>query len=283
MADHKDFLILKTVAEVREWRNNVQGSLGFIPTMGYLHVGHVSLINRAREENDYVVVSIFVNPKQFGPKKDFNKYPRDVTHDLHVLKDAKVDVLFLPDVDEMYPEGFETKVSVTQLSKKLEGAKRPGHFDGVTTVISKLFNIIQPTSAYFGQKDAQQVIIIKKMVFDLQFPVHINVGDTIRGENGLALSSRNVHLQQKEKEEAATLSESLLLAQKLFQQGERNPETIKNAMKQIIKKTTGLIDYISIANPRTLDELILIDKEALVSLAVYFGKTRLIDNCLLNL
>ncbi len=281
MADSTDILIVKTIIEMRKWRTNVTGKIGFIPTMGYLHVGHLSLMSRARQENDLVVVSIFVNPKQFGPHEDFNKYPRDVNRDLEILRKAHVDVAFLPEVDEMYADGFETYVSATNLSRKLEGKRRAGHFDGVTTIVSKFFNIIQPQSSYFGQKDAQQVAIIKKMVSDLQFPIDIVVGDTIREKNGLALSSRNSFLNSKEKGEATVLSQSLLLAQELFQQGERNPKKVKKMMRLLIEKTKGTIDYISIADPKTLDELTIIDKEALVSLAVYYGKTRLIDNCIL--
>jgi pantoate--beta-alanine ligase len=276
-------IIIKTIAEMRKWRKKNQGTVGFIPTMGYLHDGHVSLMKLAREDNDHVVVSIFVNPKQFGPHEDFKTYPRDVKRDLELLKKVQVDVVFFPEVSEMYSKDFETIITVVNLSKKLEGAKRPGHFDGVATVVSKFFNIIQPERAYFGQKDAQQVIIIKKMVSDLQFPINIIVGETLRESNGLALSSRNVFLNEKEKEESVVLSQSLSLAKELFKQGERNPEKIKDSIKQILNKTEGSVDYISIADPQTLEELKMISNNALVSLAVYYGKTRLIDNCMLIL
>jgi pantoate--beta-alanine ligase len=276
-------IIIKTIAEMRKWRKKNQGTVGFIPTMGYLHDGHVSLMKLAREDNDHVVVSIFVNPKQFGPHEDFKTYPRDVKRDLELLKKVQVDVVFFPEVSEMYSKDFETIITVVNLSKKLEGAKRPGHFDGVATVVSKFFNIIQPERAYFGQKDAQQVIIIKKMVSDLQFPIKIIVGETLRESNGLALSSRNVFLNEKEKEESVVLSQSLSLAKELFKQGERNPEKIKDSIKQILNKTEGSVDYISIADPQTLEELKMISNNALVSLAVYYGKTRLIDNCMLIL
>ncbi len=281
MADSTDIFIARTITEMRKWRTNAIGKIGFIPTMGYLHIGHLSLMSRAKQENDLVVVSIFVNPKQFGPHEDFNKYPRDVNRDLEILRKAHVDVAFLPEVDEMYPDGFETNISVTNLSRKLEGKIRPGHFDGVATIVSKLFNIIQPQHSYFGQKDAQQVAIIKKMVSDLQFPIDIVIGDTIREKNGLALSSRNVFLDNKQFTDSGILFQALSLAQELFQQGERNPKKIKKAMLQLIKKTNSTIDYVSIANPKTLEELTIIDKEALVSLAVYYGKIRLIDNCIL--
>jgi pantoate--beta-alanine ligase len=280
MSDNSDILILRTVSEFRNWRKNVVGSVGFIPTMGYLHEGHRSLIDLARVQNDHVVVSIFVNPKQFGPNEDFNMYPRNEKYDLQLLQQAQVDIAFLPEVSEMYPPDFETHVSVLNLSRKLEGEKRPGHFDGVATVITKFFNIIQPDLVYFGQKDAQQVLIIKKMVKDLQFPVSIIVGETIREKDGLALSSRNIFLRKKEKEESIVLSQSLDLAQRLVMQGERNPEKIKKEMRELIKKTAGKIDYISIADIETLEELKMISKKILVSLAVYYGKTRLIDNCI---
>lgn len=275
--------IAKTIAELRKWRRSVKGTVGFIPTMGYLHAGHLSLIDLARSENDYIVVSIFVNPKQFGPNEDFNKYPRDEKLDLELLTKAKVAVAFLPDIDEMYPSGFETQVTVANLSKKLEGISRPGHFDGVATVVSKLFNIVQPNRAYFGQKDAQQVQIIKKMVKDLQFPIAIVVGKTVRQKDGLALSSRNKFLDNHIKKEATIIFQSLQAAQDLVNKGTRNAEQIKQAMRKLIEKTSGTIDYISIADPQTLDEMTSLNKNALLSLAVYYGKTRLIDNCILTL
>ena len=274
-------LVAKTVAEIRTWRQNVRGKVGFIPTMGYLHDGHLSLIQQAKNENDLVVVSIFVNPKQFGPKEDFASYPRDTARDLQFLNDAKVDVVFLPELEEMYPAGFESKVSVTGLSKKLEGKRRPGHFDGVATIVSKLFNIVHPQKAYFGQKDAQQVVVMKKMVSDLQFPLSIIVGKTIREKDGLALSSRNVFLSDAERKQAAVLFQSLQFAQKLFSHGEFSALKIKNAMQKLIKTTEGKIDYISIADPESLKEVSSLKKGTIVSLAVYYGETRLIDNCIL--
>ena len=273
-------LVAKTIAEIRTWRQNFHGTVGFIPTMGYLHDGHLSLIQQAKKENDLVVVSIFVNPKQFGPKEDFTSYPHDTARDLQFLKDAKVDVVFLPELEEMYPAGFESKVSVTGLSKRLEGKRRPGHFDGVATVVSKLFNIVQPQKAYFGQKDVQQVVVMKKLVSDLQFPLSIIVGETIRERDGLALSSRNVFLSDAERKQAAVLFQSLQLAQKLLLQGEYSALKIKNAMKKLIKTTDGRIDYISIANPESLTEVSYLKNGTIVSLAVYYGKTRLIDNCI---
>jgi pantoate--beta-alanine ligase len=276
-------IVIKTIDDMRNWRRSVKGTLGFVPTMGYLHVGHVSLIKLAQADNDHVVVSIFVNPKQFAPNEDFNRYPRDIIKDLSILEEANVTAVFLPDVEEIYPENFETIVSMTILSKKLEGAKRPGHFDGVTTIITKLFNIVQPMRAYFGQKDAQQVVIIKKLVRDLAFPIAIIVGPTIRQINGLALSSRNSFLTISQKQNSAGISQSLGVAQKLIREGERDPKTIKNSIVTIIEKSSGVIDYISIADPQNLNELSRIQKKTLISLAVFYGKTRLIDNCIISL
>lgn len=273
--------IAKTITDVRKIRKEIAGSIGFIPTMGYLHEGHLSLVKRAKKENDFVIVSIFVNPKQFGPAEDLSKYPRDSKRDIVMLKNAGADGVFIPDIDEIYPGDFETSVSVSHLSKILEGETRPGHFDGVCTVIGKLFNIIQPQTAYFGQKDAQQVAVIKRMVTDLQFPVIVKTGETVRENDGLAMSSRNIFLNQQERKDALSLYHSLQLAERLFEDGERNSEKIKHEMTKIIKEVEGSIDYISIANPTTLEELSEITSEALVSIAVYIGKTRLIDNVLL--
>jgi len=273
---------VKTINEMRILRGKTAGKVGFIPTMGYLHEGHISLVEQAKKENDSVVVSIFVNPKQFGPNEDFTRYPRDEQNDIELLEKAGVDILFLPTVDEIYPEGFETYVTVENTSQVLEGAKRPGHFRGVATVVTKLFNIIQPDNTYFGQKDAQQVAVMKRMIADLQFPITLHIGETLRESNGLAKSSRNVYLSEKDRTEAAVLFKSLQLAQEKFQKGEKDSAKIKNEMEKLIRMTSGKIDYISIADPETLQELDFIKKNALVSLAVYFGKTRLIDNSILH-
>lgn len=274
--------IVKTVNDVRKIRKGIAGSIGFIPTMGYLHEGHISLVKRAKKENDFVIVSIFVNPKQFGPSEDLSKYPRDAKRDISLLESAGADGVFLPNTDEIYPIGFETYVSVTALSKVLEGEKRPGHFDGVCTVVAKLFNIIQPQTVYFGQKDAQQIAVIKKMVTDLQIPVIVKTGETIRENDGLAMSSRNIFLSQQERKEAVSLYHSLQLAERLYKDGQRNSEKIKHEMAKIINQANGKIDYISIADPTTLEELSEIKADVLVSIAVYMGKTRLIDNLLLH-
>lgn len=264
---------------MKKLRQQLQGSVGLVPTMGYLHDGHISLIQLAQQENDYVVVSIFVNPKQFGANEDYQTYPRDTKQDFQLLKTTGTDVVFLPDAKELYPSGYATYVEVAEITDQLEGKSRPNHFKGVTTIVMKLFNIVQPTHAYFGQKDAQQVAVVKKMVSELHISVDIVVGKTLRESDGLAMSSRNVFLTKEERGQAVVLSQSLSLAQKLFEKGERNPKKIKIAMENLIHMTTGNVDYISIANPQTLEELQSIEKDALVNLAIRFGTTRLIDNC----
>lgn len=278
----KALKIEKTVRGMKKLRESLKETVGFVPTMGYLHDGHLSLVRQAKKENDHVVVSIFVNPTQFGPKEDFNTYPRSIKEDITLLQKASTDVVFLPDVSDLYPKGFETYVSLKNLSSKLEGEIRPGHFTGVATIVTMLFNIIQPTRAYFGQKDAQQVLVIKKMVENLHVPVDIMVGKTIREPDGLAMSSRNVFLSPTQRKQASILFKALLLANQLFESGENQSETIKEEMTRLINSTTGKIDYISIADTETLEELNTIKKSALVSLAVRFGKTRLIDNITLK-
>ncbi len=274
--------IIKTIAEFNILRKKLSGSIGFIPTMGYLHEGHISLVKKAKNENDVVIVSVFVNPKQFGPNEDFQKYPRDTQKDISLLENAHTDILFLPDVDELYPDGFETYVSFENISKKLEGEIRPMHFTGVATVLAKLFNLVQPTKSYFGQKDAQQVVVVKKLVTDLNFPVEIIVGETVREPDGLAMSSRNVFLTPDQRKEAAILYQSLCLAKEMVAKGETHAEKIKSAMEKLINTTSGKIDYISTAGTQSLDEVTEIKKETLISLAVRFGSTRLIDNLIVT-
>jgi pantoate--beta-alanine ligase len=275
--------VLSTITEFREVRKKVRGSVGFVPTMGYLHEGHLVLVRRAREENKTVVVSIFVNPTQFGPSEDFARYPRDPERDLAMLEKEEVNLVFMPSVEEMYPEGFCSWVDVEKVTERLEGAVRPGHFRGVTTVVAKLFNIVQPTRAYFGQKDAQQVVVIKRMVADLNMNLDIIVVPTHREPDGLAMSSRNIYLSPEERQAALVLWKSLNLAQQLWQQGERKAERVQQQMVALIQKEPlAKIDYVSIADPETLEEIAKIDRPALVSLAVRIGKTRLIDNITLE-
>ena len=260
-------------------------TLGFVPTMGYLHEGHISLVKLAREENDVVAVSIFVNPTQFGPKEDFSRYPRDMERDLGMLREAGVDWVFTPPVEEIYPPGFSTYVEVREVTKRLEGEVRPGHFLGVATVVAKLFNLVEPHRAYFGQKDAQQVAVIRKMVRDLAFPLEIVVGETMREPDGLAMSSRNVYLKGEERQAALVLYRALSAARELWEGGERRGTSMREAMQRVLaSEPLGRPDYVSVADPLTLEEL---DdsgeaQEALASLAVRIGGTRLIDNFVLK-
>jgi pantoate--beta-alanine ligase len=275
--------VLSTIDEVREQRLKTCGSVGFVPTMGYLHEGHLSLVRYARQENDGVIVSIFVNPTQFGPGEDFDKYPRNLERDLALLEREKVDVVFTPLVEKMYPPGYQSFVSVDELTDRLEGASRPGHFKGVTTVVAKLLNIVQPNRAYFGQKDAQQAIVINKMVADLNMNLEIITAPTVREPDGLAMSSRNIYLNHDERQAALVLWRALSLAQRLWANGERNAKLIRQEMTSLIQREPlARISYISIADMDNLDELDEIRCPALVSLSVYFGKTRLIDNIILE-
>ncbi len=275
--------VIKTVADFREARRQVAGSLGFVPTMGYLHDGHLSLVRAARAGNDCVSASIFVNPTQFGPNEDLSRYPRDLERDLAMLRAEGTDLVFAPGVEDMYPQGFATHVDVTgPLTARLEGAARPGYFKGVATVVTKLFNIVQPTRAYFGQKDAQQALVIKKIVADLDMNLEVIVMPTVREEDGLAMSSRNVYLKAKEREAALVLSRSLALARDKWSRGEKDAERIREDMRKLIEsEPLAKIDYVSIADASTLEELETLDKLALISLAVRIGNTRLIDNILL--
>lgn len=258
-------------------------SVGFVPTMGALHEGHLSLIRRARSENGFVVVSIFVNPAQFGPKEDLKRYPKPVKNDISLCKKEGVDLIFYPEVKQMYPEGYKTYIEVKELSDLLCGKPRPGHFKGVATVVTKLFNIIQPDTAYFGQKDGQQAAVIKKMASDLNMPVKIKVMPIVREKDGLAMSSRNVYLSTKERKDAVVLFNSLNLAKVLIKNGQMNTDTIILRMKQLIgKKKSAKIDYIDIVDPNTLKRIPKIKGSCFIVLAVWIGKTRLIDNIIIR-
>ena len=275
--------IVRSIRDLKAARRIMQGSLGFVPTMGYLHEGHLSLVRRARAENDLTAVSIFVNPTQFLPHEDFKTYPRDERRDLELLEKEAVDLAFLPEVRDMYMDGHGTFISVEGLSSVLEGARRPGHFRGVATVVAKLFNLVEPTRAYFGQKDAQQVVVIKKMVADLNMNLEIIVCPTIREENGLAMSSRNVYLTPEEHRQACIIPQALSAARELLRAGEQNADRLRCRMRQIIETAPGVrIDYVSVADPETLVELEQVTKAALASLAVDFGRVRLIDNVILD-
>jgi len=275
--------VVKTVTEMRKLRRQLNEPVGFVPTMGYFHEGHLSLVRQARKENSTVVVSIFVNPTQFGPGEDFQDYPRDLERDLELLEREKVDIVFVPSEEEMYPSGFSSWIDVEGVTERLEGASRLEHFRGVITVCAKLFNIIQPTRAYFGQKDAQQAVVIKKMVADLSMNLEITVVSTIRESDGLAMSSRNTYLNPEERQAAIVLFRALSLARELWQGGEKDADKIRHEMTSLIQKEPlARIDYVSIADANTLEELKAINRPALASLAVRIGKTRLIDNVLLK-
>lgn len=253
--------------------------IGFVPTMGYLHEGHLSLVQACRQETDIVVVSIFVNPLQFGPKEDFDRYPRDIERDRALLEREGADYLFYPSAQEMYPPDYKTYVEVTGLQDGLCGRSRPGHFRGVATVVLKLFNIVSPDVAYFGQKDAQQAVIIRRMVRDLNLDVEIKVMPIVRDKDGLALSSRNTYLSPEERRASLAIPRSLEEAARMIEGGENDCQVIKKRIEEIIKAEPRLrIDYIEIVDPEELQPLEKIDDEALIALAVYCGQTRLIDN-----
>ncbi len=266
----------KIADKYRQWGKTI----GFVPTMGYLHEGHMSLVKQAKKDNDVVFVSIFVNPTQFAPDEDLDKYPRNIKRDEEMLQKENVDFLFYPNVDGMYPHGFQTYVNVEHLTKMLEGASRPTHFRGVTTIVAKLFNITKPHKAYFGKKDAQQLIVIKRMIEDLNMGVEIAGMPIVRENDGLAMSSRNKYLNEEERKQAICLFQSLIKAKELIENGINNAYIIKNEMKKVISNyTIPKIDYININSLTTLEELDTIKKgDTLISLAVFIGKTRLIDN-----
>jgi pantoate--beta-alanine ligase len=268
----------------RKIRRDQDRTIGLVPTMGALHDGHLSLVREARRMCDVVVVSVFVNPTQFGPSEDYEHYPRDLTKDTALLTDYNVDYIFAPAAEEMYPQGFSTYVNVSGLSKPLEGATRPGHFRGVATVVAILLNTIRPDFAFFGQKDAQQAVIIKRMVKDLAFDSEIVVLPTVREESGLAISSRNLYLSPEEQHSAAVIHRGLTKAEEVFANGERHAGTLEEVVRTTIESEPGVrIDYISVVDAKTLDNVDKLDERPiLIAVAAYVGKTRLIDNTILN-
>ncbi|MGZ6525516.1 MAG: pantoate--beta-alanine ligase [Tumebacillaceae bacterium] len=279
-------IIYHTIAEIREFvrQKRSEGlTVGFVPTMGYLHDGHLSLLRAAKEQCDIAVMSIFVNPLQFGPNEDFAKYPRDLARDSELAKSAGLDALFAPSVEEMYPHGRSlTTVSVEEVTTGLCGASRPGHFTGVSTVVTKLFNIVQPDKAFFGLKDAQQVVVLQTTVNDLNMPVEIVPCPILREADGLAMSSRNVFLSAEEREQALVLNRSLQAAQELVAEGERNAQLIEKVVRELIEEQPlANIDYVQIVSMRHLAPLQSLEETALLALAVRFGTTRLIDNTVL--
>lgn len=276
--------IYNNIEQLREAIKNAERPIGLVPTMGFLHQGHLELINQAKKDNKTVIVTIFVNPTQFGPNEDYEKYPRDIDHDINLLKSLETNFVFIPERESLYTENHNTWVNVEKLDEKLEGHFRPNHFKGVATIVLKLLNITTPDNAYFGQKDAQQVQIIKQMVADLNLSIKINSIPTVREYDGLALSSRNVYLTKDERKSAKEIYQSLLLAQTLFEKGINNAEIIKkNVSDHIIKNIkNSKIDYVSITQESSLEDLQTIKDSALLSIAVHVGKTRLIDNLILS-
>jgi len=272
--------VVRTVAELRRWRAEQTGcSVGFVPTMGYLHDGHLALVRRARIENERVVVSIFVNPLQFGPQEDYERYPRDLERDLALLRAERVDLVFAPPVEEMYPPGFATTVVVSgPVAERLEGEARPGHFRGVATVVTRLLNLVQPHRAYFGWKDAQQVLVVRRLVSDLALPVEIVPVPTVREPDGLAMSSRNVYLTPEERRVAAALPQALFAALERFRTGERAAEVLRRTVRDALAGTPVRLEYVSVSDRESFEEVERVERPALLLVAAWVGTTRLIDN-----
>lgn len=274
---------VKNISDLRQNRKMLPSPVGLVPTMGYLHPGHLSLVDRARQECASVIATIFVNPTQFGPREDLDSYPQDIPRDLELLEEHGVALVWIPDVDEVYGEGYQTWVTVEGLTQRLEGKMRPGHFRGVTTIVAKLFNAVQPDNAYFGQKDAQQALVIRRMVKDLNFPINIIVCPTIREPDGLALSSRNVYLNPQEREAATVLFQALSAASNAFENGTVEAQKLRDIMTATIgSQPLANLQYVSCADVDTLEELHGRIDNALLSTAVLIGKTRLIDNLLIG-
>ena len=272
----------ESLDELRKIRASKTGTFGLVPTMGALHAGHASLVARARAECRHVGVSIFVNPSQFGPGEDYANYPRSADRDLAMLEKLGADVVWIPRPETIYPPGFQTWVTVEEAAMPLEGSCRPGHFRGVATVVAKLFNCFKPDKAYFGQKDAQQVVVLRRMALDLNFPVELVVCPTVREPDGLAMSSRNAYLNPEERKAAIVLFRALSAAKQKYEQGERNAEALRETMRSLLR-AEHLADpeYVSAADPESLRELDTVGKGVLLSMAVRIGKARLIDNILI--
>ena len=279
----RQMMILSTIEELRLAIPLLDRPLGLVPTMGYLHEGHLSLARQARKDCNSVAVSIFVNPAQFGPNEDLSKYPRDLERDLRMLESVGVDIVWTPTPEVMYPPGYQTWVEVQEVTRPLEGAQRPGHFRGVATVVTKLFNAVQPDKAYFGQKDAQQAAVIRQMTADLNFPVEIVVCPIVREPDGLAMSSRNVYLEPAQRQAATVLYRALHAAKAAYDAGERDAGRLRQTMKETLEaEPLAQMQYVSCADYQTLQELDTVSGTALLSMAVYFGRTRLIDNLVLG-
>ena len=279
----ESMMLVNTLEELFYSRRFLEGPVALIPTMGYLHAGHISLVEQARRECQSVMVSIFVNPTQFGPSEDLASYPRNLEGDLHLLEEADVDLVWMPTADIMYPPGYQTWVEVDGLTKPLEGSMRPGHFRGVTTVVAKLFNATRPDRAYFGQKDAQQAAVLRRMTRDLSYPIEIVVCPTLREADGLAMSSRNAYLDAEQRQAATVLYRGLSAARSAHEAGERNAESLRQKVKDVIaSEPRARLQYVSCADYESLAELEQVDARALLSLAAFVGKTRLIDNVILG-
>ena len=279
----KSMMIVSTLDELRSARSILDEPVGLVPTMGFLHEGHLSLVRRAAQECASVVVSIFVNPTQFGPSEDLAAYPRDMERDLHLLEPLGVDLVWTPTSEIMYPDGYQTWVEVETLTRFLEGAQRPGHFRGVTTIVTKLFTGVQPAKAYFGQKDAQQATVIRRMTRDLNLPIDIVICPIVREPDGLAMSSRNTYLNPEQRRAATVLYRALNVAKDVYDSGERDPGKLRAIMEETIAaEPLAQIQYVSCADYDTLEELDQISGKALLSMAVFVGKTRLIDNFVLG-
>ncbi len=279
----ESMIIVTSLEELFYARRFLDAPVGLVPTMGYLHDGHISLVGQAKRECKSVIATIFVNPTQFGPNEDLDKYPRNLERDLKLLEAAGVDIVWTPTADVMYPVSYQTWVEVEKLTKPLEGSMRPGHFRGVTTVVSKLFNATRPDKAYFGQKDAQQAAVIRQMTHDLSYPIEIVVCPILREGDGLAMSSRNSYLSPEERQSATVLYRALTAAQTAFTGGEKNAEKLRQIVKDVVAaEPKAQLQYISCADYNTLAELETVSGKALLSMAVFMGKTRLIDNFILE-
>jgi pantoate--beta-alanine ligase len=274
---------IETIEELRAARAQLKGRVGLVPTMGALHEGHRSLMQAAHDDNDSVIATIFVNPTQFAPGEDFAAYPRDLDHDLDIFEKAGADIVFTPSPEQIYPQGFQTYINLEVVATGLEGDRRPGHFKGVATVVAKLFNLTQPDKAYFGQKDAQQVVVIRRMVRDLNFPLEIMVCPTAREQDGLAMSSRNAYLNMAQREAAGVIYRALRKTSDAYDDGERLPANLRSIARSVLEtEPLAEIDYVAINDPRTLFGIHdTTDEPMLLSMVVKIGKPRLLDNCLL--
>jgi len=274
--------VASNIHDLRRLRAELAEPVGFVPTMGFLHDGHLSLARRAREECGSVVASVFVNPTQFAPTEDLAEYPRDLDRDLALLEEAGTDLVFTPSTESLYPDGYDTWINVERLTERLEGADRPAHFRGVVTIVTKLFNLVEPTRAYFGQKDGQQAIIVRRLIRDLDFDIELVVCPTVRESDGLAMSSRNTYLSEGERAAATILYRALQLAETLYADEDRDAARIRSEMEEVLRgEPLAKLAYVSIADAEDLSELDVVDRKALVSLAARIGETRLIDNTVL--